>query len=197
VAAKSGQHDIARRYATAFFALVTEQSKIAEIEKDMATLTALVKSGGDVTALMHDATLTRQQQADALVAIAKHLNVSALTEKLLGTLALKRRLPALPAVIAAVQERIAIERGEVTADVTAAQALDQKQIAEIEANLKKALGVTVRVNLNIDADIMGGLIIRVGSKMIDSSVRTKLERLHRALKNTNELSSQKKMKEVA
>lgn len=195
--AKSGQQDIARRYATAFFALVGEQSAMAAVEKDMATLENLLASGGDIAAFLHDATLTRAQQSGALLALSKHLKLSPLTEKLLGTLAEKRRLPALGAVTAAVKELIAAEKGELTAEVTAAQALDQKQIGEIEASLKKSLGKDVRVNLHIDADIIGGLVIRVGSKLIDSSVRTKLERLHRSLKNTNELSSQKKMKEVA
>lgn len=197
MASKSGNQDIARRYAAAFFELALEQSQVSVVENDMAVLESLLASGGDFTKFTEDATLKRADQARALVAISQHLKLSGLTEKLLGTLALRRRLPAMSAVVAAVQSLIADHKGEVTAHVTAAQALDQAQIGDIAAHLKKVLGKTVIVKLDIDPAIMGGIVIKVGSKLMDASVRTKLERLHRALKNSNELSSQNKMKEVA
>jgi F-type H+-transporting ATPase subunit delta len=185
LASHAGNQDIARRYAAAFFALAQEQSQVDRIEKDLDTVRALLASGGDFTAFIRNTTLRRADQAKALVAIAQHLKVSSLSEKLLGTLAEKRRLAALPEIVAAVQALISAHKGEITAEVTAAQALDQEQIGEIAANLKKALGKDVKVGLSIDPSIMGGLIIKVGSKLIDNSVRTKLERLHRALKKTN------------
>lgn len=193
----SGQHDIAKRYAKAFFELVQEQGQVEAIEKDMRTLAALWDSGEDFAAFADNPSLKRADQAKALVGIAKHLKMSPLSEKLLGTLAEKRRLPEMKAVINAALDLIAEHKGEVTAEVIAAQALDQKQIGEIAAHLKKILGRDVRVNLSVDGEIIGGLIVRVGSRLIDSSVRTKLDRLHRALKNTNSTSDQKKMKEVA
>lgn len=197
MASKSGNQDIARRYAAAFFELALEQSQVSVVENDMAVLESLLASGGDFTKFTEDATLKRADQARALVAISQHLKLSSLTEKLLGTLALRRRLPAMNAVVAAVQGLIADHKGEVTAHVTAAQSLDQTQINDIASHLKKVLGKTVIVKLDIDPSIMGGIVIKVGSKLMDASVRTKLERLHRALKNSNELSSQNKMKEVA
>jgi F-type H+-transporting ATPase subunit delta len=197
MASTAGIHDIARRYATAFFELAQEQSQIDQIAKDMDSVAGLVAASEDFGAFIADATLRREDQVDAVLAVAKHMKLSALTEKFLGLLAAKRRLPVLPEIAEAVKALIADHRGEMTAEIIAAQALDQTQISEIAAHLKKALGKEVRINLQIDSRIMGGIIIKVGSKLMDSSVRTKLERLHRALRNPNEPSAQKKMKEVA
>ena len=197
MASQAGNQDIARRYATAFFELAQEQSAIDQVAKDLESVSAMFASGGDFISFINNPTLRRADQAEALVAIAKQLKLSELTQKLLGTLAEKRRLPVLKDVVAAVQEQISLHRGEISAHVTAAQALDQDQIGEIAANLSKALGRNVQVQLDVDPAIMGGLVIRVGSRIIDSSVRTKLDRLHRALKKTDELSDKAKMKEVA
>ena len=197
MASTAGNHDIARRYATAFFELAQEQSKIDLIANDIDVIDALVASGGDFARFTENATLKRDDQVKAVTAIAKHLKLSPLAEKFLGLLAAKRRLDVLPEIVSAVKGLIADNKGEATAEVTAAQALDQKQLGDIAAHLKKVLGKEIKVVLAVDPAIMGGLVIKVGSKLIDSSVRTKLERLHRALKNSNELSGQKKMKEVA
>lgn len=197
MASRSGNQNTAKRYATAFFELAKEQSQIDTIAADLDKLAALAGADGDIRSFMQNPTLRRADQAAALQAIADHLKVSKLTAQFLGTLAMKRRLEILPSVVDAVGALIAAHKGETTAYVTAAQALDQKQIGEIAANLKQVLGVEVRVTLTVDPEIMGGLIIRVGSKLIDSSVRTKLDRLHRALKSNNTQSDQKKMKEVA
>lgn len=197
MASRSGNQNTAKRYATAFFELAKEHAQIDAIAADLEKLALLAAAEGDIQSFMHNPTLRREDQAAALQAIADHLKLSKLTAQFLGTLAMKRRLDTLPLVVKDVAAQISAYKGEITADVTAAQALDQKQIGEIAANLKQVLGVEVRVTLTVDPDIMGGLIIRVGSKRIDSSVRTKLDRLHRALKNNNSQSDQKKMKEVA
>ncbi|MBW7911013.1 MAG: F0F1 ATP synthase subunit delta [Alphaproteobacteria bacterium] len=197
MASRTGNQDTAKRYATAFFELAKEQSQLDVIGRDMQTLDALLDAGGEILSFMHNPTLRREAQAEALSALAAHLKLSPASTQLLGTLALKRRLDILALVIDAVQAMIAAHKGEVTADVTAAQALEQGQIDRIAANLKKAIGADVKVKLHVDPSIMGGLIIRVGSRLIDSSVKTKLERLHRALKSSNNTSDQKKMKEVA
>jgi F-type H+-transporting ATPase subunit delta len=197
VASKSGNQDIARRYATAFFDLAAEAGQVDTVAADMQVLQNLVASGGDFARFVDDATLRRDEQSKALLAIAKQLKLSALTEKLLGTLALRRRLPVLADVVSSVVDMIARHKGEVTAEVTSAAALDQSQLNDIAQHLQKITGSSVKVKLDVDPAIMGGLIIRVGSRLMDASVRTKLERMHRSLKNTNELTAQKKMKEVA
>lgn len=197
MAGKTGNQAIARRYATAFFELASEQSQIDVIAGDLTTIEALLASGGDMDRFIHNTTLRRADQVKALSALAAQFKLSKLSEKLLGVVAQNRRLPDLGAIVASAQELIAEHRGEVTAEVTAAQALDQSQIEAIASNLKKVLGKNVQVNLHVDAAIMGGLIVKVGSRLIDSSVKTKLERLHRALKSNNESSDKAKMKEVA
>ncbi|MBL8712988.1 MAG: F0F1 ATP synthase subunit delta [Alphaproteobacteria bacterium] len=197
MAGKTGNQAIARRYATAFFELASEQSQIDVIAGDLSTIEALLASGGDMDRFIHNTTLRRADQVKALSALAAQFKLSKLSEKLLGVVAQNRRLPDLAGIVSAAQELIAEHRGEVTAEVTAAQALDQSQIEAIASNLKKVLGKNVQVNLHVDAAIMGGLIVKVGSRLIDSSVKTKLERLHRALKSNNESSDKAKMKEVA
>lgn len=197
MAGKTGNQAIARRYATAFFELASEQSQIDVIANDLSTIEGLLASGGDMDRFINNTTLRRADQVKALSALAAQFKLSPLSEKLLGVVAQNRRLPDLSAIVASAQELIAEHRGEVTAEVTAAQALDQAQIDAIAANLTKVLGKSVQVNLHVDAAIMGGLIVKVGSRLIDSSVKTKLERLHRALKSNNESSDKAKMKEVA
>lgn len=196
MASKAGNQDIARRYATAFFELAQEQSQVDQVAKDLQSIITLIAQD-DFRSFSHNATLRRSNQALAMAELSKQLKFSSLTEKFLGMLAEKRRLDALPEIVSAVQTLISDYRGEITARVTAAQALDQDQIGEIATNLKAALGKNVKVNLDVDPSIMGGLVIRVGSRIIDSSVRTKLDRMHRALKKTDELSDKAKMKEVA
>ena len=194
---QAGNQDIARRYATAFFELAQEQNQIDVISKDLSAVALMLDAGADMDNFLSNATLRRDDQVQALVAISKQLKLSSLTEKLLGTVAQNRRLPELAGIVAAAQTLISDFKGEVTAEVTAAQALDQAQIAEIAANLKTVLGKDVQVSLQIDPEIMGGLIVKVGSRLIDSSIRTKLERLHRALKTNSDLSDKAKMREVA
>lgn len=197
MAGQTGNHDIARRYATAFFALAQEQGQVEQISADLKLVHKLLAEKGDFADFVANTTLRSTQQVNAIVAVAKHLKLSALTEKFLGLIAKKRRLPVLGAIVTAAQALVSEFKGEVIAHVTAAQALDQAQLDEIAGNLKKVLGKDVQVQLHVDADIVGGLIIRVGSRLIDSSVRTKLDRLHRTLKTNNDLSDKAKMREVA
>lgn len=197
MAGKTANQDIARRYATAFFELASEKSQIDKISKDLVTLTKLLASGGDIDNLLHNATLRRADQAKALAAIADHLKLTPMTKQLLGAVAQNRRLDALGSIVAAVQALVSAHKGEITAEVTAAQKLDEGQIGAIEKNLKKVFGKDVNLVLHVDPEIMGGLVIKVGSQLIDSSVRTKLERLHRALKSNSDSSDKAKMREVA
>ncbi len=197
MAGQTGNQDIARRYALAFFELAKEQGQMDPISLDLQSLKGMVAESKDFRTFMSNATLRRDDQMRALVALGEKAKWHSLTQKFLGTLAAKRRLAILPEIIAAVQAEIARQKGEVTAEVTAAYALDPAQVSSVAAALKKVLGLTVKIELKQDADIMGGLVIRIGSQLIDSSVRAKLERLHRALKNSNTSIDKKKMREVA
>lgn len=188
---------IARRYARAYFALALEASAVDAITTDLAALETLLALGGDFNALLHDATLARADQEKAIAAIAAHLKLSSLTAQALGTLAQKRRLPVLPEFVAEAQVMIAVQKGIVTAEVISATPLDDKQLKDLTDSLRKATGKDVKLHLSVDPEIMGGLIVRIGSRQMDSSVRTKLDRMHRALKSSNAKNDQKKMKEVA
>ncbi len=157
----------------------------------------MLEESADLQKFLNNPTLRRADQEKALAALAEKAKFSPLTKKFLGTLAQKRRLPMLAGIIDALLAEIARSKDEMTAEVTAAHALTDKQVENIAAALKKACGQTVTVALKTDKSIMGGLIVRVGSKLIDNSVRAKLERLHRALKNTGSSPDKNKKREVA
>lgn len=193
----AGHQDIARRYSSALFDLAKEQGQVDNISADLQLLAKVVAEVSDFNKFIMNTALRREEQARALAAIGDKLKLSLLTKKFLGTLALKRRLSALPQILKALAAEIARHKGELTAEVTAAQALDGNQVSAIAAALKKSTGLNVKVDVKVDAEIMGGLVIQVGSLRIDSSVRSKLERLHRALKDTNTSKNATKMREVA
>jgi len=198
LAAASGTKDIARRYAKAFFALANEGNVLAAVENDMTALSDLNNLGGDFGRFVQDTTLTRALQGKALQAIAVHLKLSPVTQKLLGVLAARRRLEALDAIVSEINVLIALQKGEVTADVTTAQALDQSQMDQLSALLKKSLGAnSVRIKISVDPELIGGLVLNVGSRRVDASVRAKLDRLARALKQPQNSIDKNKMREVA
>lgn len=190
-------NDISRRYARALFALAREANVLGPVGADLAALQKALDDSAELRSFINNAALRRDDQARALAAIAAKAQWAPLTQKFLGTLARNRRLAELPQIIAAVLAEIAAQRGEVTADVTVAQALDAAQEKAIIAALGKITGKDVKLHVTQDAGIVGGLIVKVGSQLIDGSVRSKLERLHRALKNQNTSQNQKKIREVA
>lgn len=193
----SGTQEIARRYGTALFELAREQGALDAVAADLAALARMIAESDDFSNLIANATIRRADQEKAVLALADAAKFAPVTRNALGLLAARRRLAALPAIIDAVQAEIARHKGETTAQVTTAQPLAPAQSDAIAAALKKALGLDVKINAVEDKGIMGGLVVRVGSMLIDSSVRTKLDRLARALKSQDTTSDQKKMKEVA
>lgn len=197
MASQTESQDISRRYARACFALAREQNQVDALAGDLTGIQQMLQGSADLQRFISNATLNRADQEKALAALGAKAKWSPLTQKFLGTLAENRRLNMLSFIIDAVLGEIAEHKGEVTAEVTAAHALDDAQVKNISAALTKALGKTVKVSLKQDASILGGLIIKVGSKLIDSSVQAKLERLHRALKNPNSSSDKTKIREVA
>src|ERR1700722_3924503 len=135
----------------------------------------MLAESADLRKFISNATLKRDDQMKALAALGAKAQWQPLTQKFLGTPTDTRRLAGLAGVTTAVRDEIAAHKGEVTAEVTAAQALDAAQVSGTAAALAKVHGKKVKVELQQDATIMGGLIIKVGSKLIDSSVRAKLE----------------------
>lgn len=173
---------LAGRYASALFDLANEQGAVAAVESDLAGLARAIAESADLAALLHNPQITRDAAARAVDGVAGLLGLAPLTRNFLGVLANNRRLAALPDAIRAFAAIAAAHRGEVTAEVTSAHPLDDGQIAELAAKLAQSEGATVKIRTSVDPEILGGLIVKIGSRQIDSSIRTRLNSLANAMK---------------
>mgnify|MGYP003652175360 CR=1 FL=1 len=174
--------ELAGRYATALYELSVEAGQLLVVEGDLKSLKSALDESADLRDLATSPIYTREQQSDAMGAVSDAMGLNGLTRNVLGLMAGKRRLFALPAVIASFEEKMADYRGEVTAEVTAAAPLTDDQLAALSDALKASVGKTVMLNVTVDDSIIGGLVVKVGSKMIDSSIKTKLAKLNNAMK---------------
>lgn len=173
---------IAGRYALAVFDLVKEANGVKALEADVAALGAALEESADFRALISSPIHSRDEQGAVIAAIAKKMKLSDVLTKTLGLMAANRRLFVLPQLLAALTAMIAEEKGEVTADVTAAAALTAAQSKKLAASLKASVGKDVKLNVAVDESLIGGLIVKVGSKMIDTSIRSKLASLQNVMK---------------
>ncbi len=173
---------IAERYATALFDLATEAKVVDAVEKDLDGLDGLLKESVELRRLVTSPLFSREDQAKAMGAVLDKAGAHKITKNFVGLVARNRRLFALPNMIAAFRQLLADERGEVTARVTSARALKDKQVEALKKALHAALGKDVKLDLAVDEELLGGLIVKVGSRMIDSSIRTKLNNLKIAMK---------------
>ena len=173
---------IADRYSAALFALAEEKSAFEAVESDLKALKALLAESADLRRLVSSPVISRKDQGKAVIAIAQKAGWSDLTRNLLGLLAQNRRLFTISGVIDAFLARLAAQRGEVTAQVTTAKALTAAQKKSLAASLKKAVGKDVMLDVTVDASLLGGLVAKVGSRMVDSSLKTQLQQLTLALK---------------
>lgn len=173
---------IAGRYATAVFELAREARGLKALEADVDALGAALDGSADLADLISSPVYTREQQGAAIGALAAKMGLSAPLANGLALMAQKRRLFALPAMIKALAALIAEEKGEVTAEVTSATALTKAQADKLAAALKAQTGKTVKLNMSVDEKLIGGMIVKLGSKMIDTSVASKLSSLQNAMK---------------
>lgn len=173
---------IAERYASALYELADEAKALDQVAADLKALRAMMASSADLIRLIRSPVLGRSDQAKAVSALAEKAGFSELTGRFLGTLAANRRLFVLSSVIDAFLAELARRRGETTADVTSAIALTPAQTQALEEALKSAVGSKVSVDLKVDKSLIGGLVVRVGSRMIDTSLATKLRRMRLAMK---------------
>ena len=176
------QASLAGRYATALFDLAREAKAIAAVEASLATLEDALAQSDDLRRLVASPLVARGAATDAVKAVAAALKLDALTANFLGVLATNRRLSQLGKVIAAFHELAANFRGESSATVTSAHPLDEGQLAALRAKLKGRVGRDVAVSMKTDPAILGGLIVKIGSQLIDGSIRTKLNALAHAMK---------------
>jgi len=173
---------IAARYATAMFDLATEAGAIDALEADVAALDGALADSADLRDLIQSPIYGRDDAEKAIGAVAEAMNVGPMTANTLRLMAQKRRLFVLPALLTELRARIAEHKGEVTADVVSATALTDAQSEKLAAALKAAVGKTVTLNTTVDESLIGGLVVEVGSKMIDTSIRSKLNALQSSMK---------------
>jgi F-type H+-transporting ATPase subunit delta len=173
---------LAGRYASALFALASEAKSVEIVEKDFAVLHSAMVGSGDLAALIASPVVGRADAARGIAAVATALKLDSLTAKFLGVLAQNRRLADLPAMIAAFGRLAANARGEVTAAVTSAHPLTAEQTKALQAQLKTRVGRDVAIDAKIDPAILGGLVVQLGSQLIDGSIRTRLNSFAQAMK---------------
>lgn len=176
------QASLAGRYASALFDLASENAAVTAVENDLETLSEALGAAPDFKAVTTNPELSRAQQGGAVNAVAAHLGLSDLTTKFLGVLAANRRLAALPDMIAAFKTIAAAQRGEVSASVTSAHRLSEAQLATLKDKLTAREGRTVMLSAKVDPELLGGLVVTIGSKRIDASIRTRLNSLAQSMK---------------
>ncbi|MDV7271282.1 F0F1 ATP synthase subunit delta [Thioclava sp. A2] len=173
---------IAGRYATAIFELAREDKGLAALEKDVEALGAALADSAELRDLISSPVYARAEQEAAIAAVAKKMGLTPALANGLSLMAQKRRLFALPQLLKALAEAIADEKGEVTAEVTAASKLSKAQADKLAAALTKQTGKSVKLDIAVDENLIGGMIVKLGSRMIDTSVRSKLASLRNAMK---------------
>lgn len=178
----SGVTGLAGRYATALFELAAEQGNLDQVAADLAALAVLLGESDDLQRLVRSPVLSRGKQMQAMTAILESAGTTPLTGNFVGLLAERRRLFVLVDIIDTFNQLLAAHRGEVRAAVITAHKLSESQLDAVRVTLRKVLGGDVAVDAQVDSDMIGGLIVRVGSRMIDGSLRTKLQRLQLAMK---------------
>lgn len=176
------QASLAGRYASALFDLASEAGNVSAVESDLEKLAAALADSPELAELIRNPQISRGDAAKAVSAIAGLLRLDGLTARFLGVLAENRRLGALPGMIRAFAAIAAAQRGEVTAEVASARPLSDAQVAALQEKLKAREGRTVKIRTSVDPDLLGGLVVTIGSKRIDSSIRTRLNSLAHAMK---------------
>lgn len=178
----TGMAGLAERYAAALYELADEGKALDRVAGDLRSLAKALADSPDLMRMIRSPVLGRQEQGRAIKAILDQMGVDALTAKFLGLVAQNRRLFAVPAMIKAFLAELARRRGEMRAEVTAAKPLNDSQQAALAEAIRRSVGGKVAIDVRVDPALIGGLVVKVGSRMIDSSLRTKLQRLTLAMK---------------
>ncbi len=173
---------LAGRYATALFELARDASALPAVDAGLARFAAALAASPDLASVMLSPRLARDTASSVLASVAKQLELDGLTSNFIGTLARNRRLPSFAAIHAGFIQLMAHYRGETSALVTSAHPLSDAQLTALKAKLRAGLGQDVALQTKVDPGILGGLIVKVGSRLIDSSLKTKLDSLTVAMK---------------
>ena len=173
---------IAGRYAAAIFELAKDAGGLASLETDVDALDGALSESPDLRDMIGSPLVSRDDQGRAIGAIAARMGLSPMVTNALALMAQKRRLFVLPQLVTQLRDRIAAEKGEVTADVASATPLSADQTATLIAALKARVGRDVKLKATVDESLIGGLVVKLGSTMIDTSIRAKLAALKNAMK---------------
>ena len=173
---------LAGRYASALYELADEQKALDQVADDLRGLNAALAESDDLRRMVRSPVTSRTEQQNAMSAIADKAGMHGLTKNFVLVLARNRRLFVLDQMIGAFLDLLAEKRGEVTAEVTTARPLDDSALAKITDAIKKTVGAQARVETKVNEDLLGGLVVRLGSRMYDNSLSSKLQRLELAMK---------------
>ena len=173
---------VASRYAKAIFDLVVESKEVAKLETDVENLARALNDSQDLRDLTSSPIYTRDEQKGAIVAIGSKMNLLVNLTNTLALMASKRRLFVMDSFLRQLKFLIAEHKGEMTADVVTAKSLTKAQSEKIAKAIKDRVGKEIKINASIDESIIGGIVIKVGSKMIDTSIRSKLNSLQTVMK---------------
>jgi F-type H+-transporting ATPase subunit delta len=173
---------MAGRYANALFELALEAKSVAGVSRDLDGFAKLLDSSADLDRLVKSPVFSADEQSRALSAILNKAKVNPLTARFIGLVTANRRLFAIRGIIDAFKAIEAAHRGEETAEVLSARPLGAAEVKALKAAIKAAAGTDVQINAKVDESLLGGLIVKIGSRQIDTSLRTKLNNLKIALK---------------
>jgi F-type H+-transporting ATPase subunit delta len=176
------QASLAGRYASALFDLASEAGTVTAVERDLETFADALSESAELRALIRNPEVSREALGRVLSGLGEKLGLSELTRNFLGVLAQNRRAGELPATIRAFQSIAAAQRGEVTAEVASAHPLTDEQLTTLEQKLRAREGRTVKLKTRVEPELLGGLVVTIGSQRIDSSIRSRLNTLAQAMK---------------
>ncbi|RUX25793.1 F0F1 ATP synthase subunit delta [Mesorhizobium sp. M2A.F.Ca.ET.042.01.1.1] len=173
---------VAERYAGSLFELALQDNSVAKVEADLTSFEAMLNGSDDLKRLIDSPVFSSEDQAKAIAAIVDKAGITGLVGNFLRVVARNRRLFAVPGMIKAFRQIAADYRGEASAEVISAHALTAAQQTELKATLKSIAGKDVAIAMTVDPSLLGGLIVKMGSRQIDTSLKTKLNSLKLALK---------------
>ena len=175
-------YGIASRYAAAVFEISEENGELSDLETSVNDLAAALAASEDLREVITSPLISREEQGNAIAAVAAKLGLSGALSSTLGLMAQKRRLFALPQLVTRLEELLAEHKGEVTAEVTSAEPLTKDQSEKLSAMLAETIGKQVKLQTTVDESLIGGLVVKVGSRMVDTSIRSKLNALQNVMK---------------
>ena len=173
---------VASRYANALFELAQERGGLEQAGADLASLQQAMSESDDLARFLRSPVVSREEHTRASAALAERLGASDTVRSFLGVLAAQRRLGALPAIIGEFARLLAAHRGEETAEVISAVPLDEAQFGEVREAVAGYVGRPVQLTASVDPSLLGGMVVRIGSRMVDASLKTKLHNLELSMR---------------